>query len=82
VDARRRSRGALVAAAWLTLIALVVLVNVWLTATGLLGLAIFTLVALGATATFLLTEPALSTDKQSADESTSIAPSVPLSKAL
>jgi SSS family solute:Na+ symporter len=82
VDARRRSRGALVAAAWLTLIGLVVVVNVWLTATGLLGLAIFILVALGATATFLLTQPAPSTDEQSTDESTSIAPSVPLSKAL
>lgn len=80
VDARRRSRGALVAGAWLTLIALVVVVNVWLTATGLLGLAIFILVALGATATFLLTEPALSTDERSTDESASIAPSVLLSK--
>ena len=75
VDARKRSRGALVAAAWLTLVALVVVVNVWLTATGLLGLAIFILVALGATATFLLTEPAPSTDEQSTDESTSTAPS-------
>lgn len=82
VDARKRSHGALVAAAWFTLIALVVVVNVWLTATGLLGLAIFILVALGATATFLLTEPAPSTDEQSTDESTSTAPSVPLSNAL
>lgn len=82
VDARKRSHGALVAAAWFTLIALVVVVNSWLTATGLLGLAIFILVALGATATFLLTEPAPSTDEQSTDESTSTAPSVPLSNAL
>lgn len=57
-DVRRRSRGVLVAAAWLVLIAVVAIAGTWLTASGLLGLAIFTLVAVGAITTFMLTEPA------------------------
>ncbi len=67
-DVRRRSRGSLVAAAWLALVAVVVLTSGWLTASGLLGLGLFTLVALGAIATFLLTESASPIEAASAEQ--------------
>jgi SSS family solute:Na+ symporter len=59
VDARRRSRGALVAVASLMLMATIAATGTWLNASGLLGLAIFTAVALSAISTFLLTEPTI-----------------------
>jgi len=55
--ARRRSRGALVAVASLMLMATIAATGTWLNASALLGLAIFSLVAMGAISTFLLTEP-------------------------
>ncbi|MDJ0336663.1 sodium:solute symporter family protein [Cryobacterium sp. PH31-O1] len=55
-DARKKSRGALAAAACLVLMATIAATGTWLSASGLLGLAIFTLVAMGAISTFLLTE--------------------------
>lgn len=58
VDARRRSRGLVVSAAWLVLVAVLAVASSWLAASGLLGLAIFVVVALAAAAAFLLTEPA------------------------
>lgn len=68
-DVRRRSSGALVAAAWLVLIAIVAVTGTRLTASGLIGLAIFTLVAVGAIATFLLTELATPGEAPSTEES-------------
>jgi hypothetical protein len=67
-DVRRRSRGFLVAAAWLVLIVIVAVTGTWLAAFGLLGLALFTLVAIGAITTFLLTEAAAPRESLSAGE--------------
>lgn len=67
-DARKRSRGVAVAAAWLVLIAIVALTSVWLTTSGLLGLAIFTIVAVGAITTFLLTESATPVEASATEE--------------
>ncbi len=58
VDARKRSRGLVVSAVWLVLVAVLAVASSWLGASGLLGLAIFVVVALAAAAAFLLTEPA------------------------
>ncbi|MGV8877283.1 MAG: sodium:solute symporter family protein [Rhodoglobus sp.] len=55
-DARRRSRATLTAGAGIAVAAVVAVLNVWLAESGLLGLALFVVVALGATTTFLLTE--------------------------
>lgn len=57
-DARQKSRGLLLASAWLALTATLAVSSRWLAEFGLLGLSIFVVVALGATTTFVLTEAA------------------------
>ncbi|MEV8254429.1 sodium:solute symporter family protein [Rhodoglobus sp. NPDC076762] len=70
-DARRRSRGTVVATAWLAVIAVFALTSGWLNSSGLLGLAIFILVAIGATTAFLLTEPAPEVEDTTPENTTS-----------